>query len=414
MQVTLQLHPDRPYGQGTVLGSIARDGVYRNQFETGISGGGLTAHEGGERWRWESRLFGGRYDRADPGERPVYGALDVDDDPYGGSVRFGSAYLVLRPHVLERATFCFPDSVFEPDTVVDAAGVGELVELARASTLDPLDRYVEAHVHGGVSIARDVEAVVLDPCYRGTQVLVAAEALGCEVRFHPGFRVGTSALDPAYRGQAAVDLARSLGPVLTPDLIGRAARSGAHDGQELKRVWHLLARFGRTPADPDQMPAAEVVEIIGWLDGAGVVYQVNGGWGVDALVGRQTRPHRDLDLFLDERREGELLAWLASRGYRVVEDWRPVRVELAGERGRVDVHPMRIGPDGDGVQQGLDGEVYVHAAARRTTGQILGRAVVVPAPARVRELRAGYPPRDVDRHDLALLDDLEEQGPGPR
>ncbi|HPB73367.1 MAG TPA: DUF3626 domain-containing protein, partial [Phycicoccus sp.] len=42
-----------------------------------------------------------------------------------------------------------------------------------------MDRYVEAHVHGGVSLSRDVEAFVLDPCYQGTAVEDAARALGC-------------------------------------------------------------------------------------------------------------------------------------------------------------------------------------------------------------------------------------------
>ena len=35
-------------------------------------------------------------------------------------------------------------------------------------------------------------------------------------------------------------------------------------------------------------PASEVLTIIGWLTERKTVYQVNGGWGVDALVGRQT------------------------------------------------------------------------------------------------------------------------------
>ena len=39
-----------------------------------------------------------------------------------------------------------------------------------------------------------------------------------------------------------------------------------------------------------QMAATEVVQIIAWLEAAGVIYQINGGWGVDGLVGRQTLP----------------------------------------------------------------------------------------------------------------------------
>jgi hypothetical protein len=244
-RVTLQFHPDWPFGDGLVVESMARDGVYRSQFETGTSNGGLTAHPGGDRWRWESRLFEGRYDEGAAADRPVYGALNHRDRTHGGSVRFGSAYLRLRPEVTARTTFCFPDSVFEPEAVGGPERVAELVALADAADHDVLDDYVEAHVHGGVRFDRDVEAVVLDPCFRGTPVEDAAARTGCPVEWHPGFEVGTAGLDPSYRGPEPVALARSLGSVLTPAVVGDAARSRQHDPQTVKRVWHLLARFGR-------------------------------------------------------------------------------------------------------------------------------------------------------------------------
>jgi hypothetical protein len=113
--VTLALHPDRLDATGvSVIEALARDGLYRSQFETGTSNGGLTAHEGGDRWRWESRIFGGAYDRAPAASRPVYGGLDVDGSPYGACPRFGSSFLRLTADTLRRSTFCHPDSVFEP------------------------------------------------------------------------------------------------------------------------------------------------------------------------------------------------------------------------------------------------------------------------------------------------------------
>ncbi|MEP9383977.1 DUF3626 domain-containing protein [Nocardioides cheoyonin] len=253
MRVTLQFHPDWPAGRtgagGLVIEAMARDGAYRSQFETGTSNGGLTAYDGGDRWRWESRLFGGRYDAGPAHRRPVYGALNHHARPHGGSVRFGSAYVRLRPEVVQRSTFCFPDSVFEPERVGGPELIDELVALAAASGHDDLDDYVEAHVHGGVRFVRDAEAVVLDPCFRGTPVERAACDLGCAVEFHPGFRVATDGLDPTYRGEEYVALAQRLaeprGGVLTPDLVGAAARSAEQDPQALKRVWHYLARFGR-------------------------------------------------------------------------------------------------------------------------------------------------------------------------
>ncbi len=153
--------------------------------------------------------------------------------------------------------------------------------------------------------------------------------------------------------------------------------------------------------------AAEVVAIVDWLEKHHVVYQVNGGWAVDALVGRQTRAHRDLDLFLDEAALEAARSWLADRGYVPELDWFPSRIEMRCGSQRVDLHPLMLDVDGNGLQRGLGGEViFRHPAAERTTGFIDGRAVVVATAHRLRQLHAGYELRDVDLHDLALLDRL--------
>lgn len=243
--VTLQFHPDWPHGAGKVIESMATDRYYRSQFATGISNGGLTAFPGGDRWRWESRLFSGRYDDSPASERPVYGAWNRRADPYGGAVRFGSSYVRLRPELVTRSTFCFPDSVLEPVDVGDATLLPRLCRMADDSGFDHLDDCVEAHVHGPVCLGIDVEALVLDPCFFGTDVEAAAAQLGCRIEYHPGFRASPDDFDPEYRGAHIVDLARSLGDVLTPKLIGDTARAGLHPAQSVKQVWHCLARFGR-------------------------------------------------------------------------------------------------------------------------------------------------------------------------
>jgi hypothetical protein len=251
LTVSLHFQPDWPARSGggdeLVVEAMARDGGYRSQFETGTSNGGLTAHPGGDRWAWESRLFGGRYDAGPASARPVYGALDRGVRPHGPAIRFGSAYLRLRPAVLERTTFCFPDSFLLPERVVGVDEVAALEASAAAAAHDDLDDYVEAHVHGGVRFDTDVEALVLDPCFRGGRVEAAAGRLGCAVEWHPGFRVATAALPEEYRGPGPLALARSLGEVLVPSVVGDARRTGLHDPQTVKQVWHLLARYGRQP-----------------------------------------------------------------------------------------------------------------------------------------------------------------------
>jgi hypothetical protein len=241
LRVTLNFHP-------AFLGRLAEDGFYRSQFVTGTSNGGLTAHPGGDRWRWESRIFGGAYDDAPAHERPVYGALDHRRRPFGAAPRFGSAHLRLSAAALARTTFCYPDSVLEPTAFGVAERAAPLVALALDDGQDALDDYVEAQVHGPVDLARDVEALVLDPSFRGTEVEAAARALPCPVAWHDGFRLSVTELrrHPGYRGPRFVELGAELAVDgwLDARIVQEAAESGRYDRQEVKRVWHLLARFG--------------------------------------------------------------------------------------------------------------------------------------------------------------------------
>ncbi len=73
-RVTLHFHPDRLVGGAPILSRMLQDGLYRSQFETGVSNGGRTAYPGGDRWRWESRMFGGAYDDGPADGRQVRGA----------------------------------------------------------------------------------------------------------------------------------------------------------------------------------------------------------------------------------------------------------------------------------------------------------------------------------------------------
>ncbi|GAA3228787.1 DUF3626 domain-containing protein [Dactylosporangium siamense] len=247
LRVTLNFHPDRMAGGEPMLRGLAIAGRYLSQFVTGTSNGGLTAHPGGDRWRWEHAMFGGAYDDAPADVRPVYGGLNFRRKEVGAAPRFGSAHLRLTAAVLARTTFCYPDSHLEP-TAFAVADRMSLIELAVADDRDALDDYVEAQVHGGVRLDGDVEALVLDPSYRGTDVEAAARGLPCPIEWHPGFRLSVAELrrHPDYRGARFVELGAGLAVDghLTPRLIGDAARGGRHDEQDLKRVWHYLARFG--------------------------------------------------------------------------------------------------------------------------------------------------------------------------
>ena len=259
MRVTIHFHPDRIFAGEPILTAMARDGIYRSQFETGTGNGGLTAFPGGDRWRWESRIFGGAYDAAPPAQRPKYGSLNHRRRPAGGSPRFGSAHLRMRRETLERTTFCYPDSFLEPADFGVAARMS-LIALADADEQDYLDDYIEAHVHGVIRFATDVEAVVLDPCYRDTAVEELAAELACPIEWHHGFVLSVDELvrHPDYRGPeiitAGLDIAQD--DRLDARIVGAAVNAGKHDPQTLKRVWHHVARFGRPALNAQRLPGA--------------------------------------------------------------------------------------------------------------------------------------------------------------
>ncbi|MET8766975.1 DUF3626 domain-containing protein [Streptomyces sp. NPDC004658] len=274
LRITVNFHPDRISGGLPILESLARDGAYHSQYVTGTSNGGLTAHPGGDRTRWESRIFGGAYDDADPAERPVYGALDFRHQVVGAAPRFGSSHPRLSAAVLARATFCYPDSAAGP-TDFGVAGAMPLIALAEADEQDALNDYIEAHVHGGVLLDRDVEALVLDAGYRGTPVETAARRLPFPLAWHPGYRLTVAALrrHADYRGPEYADLGARIADrgLLTPRVIGDAARSARYDLQALKMVWHTLARFGspegagtaRLPPPPVTPPRTDTAAGLG-------------------------------------------------------------------------------------------------------------------------------------------------------
>lgn len=152
----------------------------------------------------------------------------------------------------------------------------------------------------------------------------------------------------------------------------------------------------------------EVERVLTGVEEAGVRYWLSGGWGVAALVGRQTREHRDLDLLVDADHVIPCLKALGEMGYRRETDWLPVRVEYVAEgRGWVDVHPVRFGADAHGRQEGLDGHHVDYPPSVWTVGELDGRAVPCISAEQQRAFHAGYDHRPEDVHDLELLDRLQ-------
>jgi lincosamide nucleotidyltransferase A/C/D/E len=157
------------------------------------------------------------------------------------------------------------------------------------------------------------------------------------------------------------------------------------------------------------MQLVEVFRVLDALQEAGVATWLEGGWGVDALVGWQTRPHRDLDLDIDASDERLALRVLARLGYEVETDWRPNRIELTAATGWVDVHPLLFAPDGHARQAALDGGYYEFPKAYFVTGSLAGRPVGCFSVEAQLRFHAGYELRPIDEHDLSRLYALRDR-----
>jgi lincosamide nucleotidyltransferase A/C/D/E len=150
--------------------------------------------------------------------------------------------------------------------------------------------------------------------------------------------------------------------------------------------------------------ATEVLRVLDALDAAGIGWGITGGWGIDALLRRETRTHGDVDLGIASDAVDAAIEALASLGYGLDVDERPARVVLRSSDGQVDLHPIVWAPSGSGVQTGLGGERFDYPpGSLDAEGEIGGRLVRCGTPELQLTFHEHYEPRDHDRRDMAAL-----------
>jgi lincosamide nucleotidyltransferase A/C/D/E len=153
------------------------------------------------------------------------------------------------------------------------------------------------------------------------------------------------------------------------------------------------------------MQAQDVLALLALVRQAEADVWIGGGWGVDALLGEQTRDHRDLDLMHRREQEPAVVRALAGAGFTETLDQRPVRFVLADPLGReTDLHPLVFAADGSAEQASPDpAHPFSYPAACFTTGTILGTPVPCLSVEQQVSFHAGYQPTVRDLHDMARL-----------
>ncbi|HEU5438595.1 MAG TPA: hypothetical protein VFU88_04840 [Ktedonobacterales bacterium] len=155
------------------------------------------------------------------------------------------------------------------------------------------------------------------------------------------------------------------------------------------------------------MEAGDVLRMLAALDAAQIAVWLDGGWGIDALAGWQTRPHDDLDLVIALDGVDAAIRALAPLGFAVAEDLRPVRIVLRAGDGRgLDLHTVIFDADGNGHQPQPDGSTFAY-----THAGLAGHGTIASQPVRclTAELQMachmGYEPDAQDVADLWVLRD---------
>ena len=102
----------------------------------------------------------------------------------------------------------------------------------------------------------------------------------------------------------------------------------------------------------------DAIDLINLAESLGITVFLDGGWGVDALLGRQTREHQDIDLFVEETQAARFIRALHQQGFkeRTEAYSTPQHIVFADADGRtVDLHLFTYTSDGEIV---FEGETY--------------------------------------------------------
>ncbi len=150
----------------------------------------------------------------------------------------------------------------------------------------------------------------------------------------------------------------------------------------------------------------------------GIQFWLTGGWGIDALLGEQTRPHKDLDalLLLDDM--VQMCEILGKDGFNLKELWSENEWTIDSEGKKTatafvlqdpagrefDAHAIRIDKQGNGIPAWVESDKFIFTREELSgKGMIAGYPVkCITAEGQVK-CHIGYELPENQVHDLDLL-----------
>ena len=152
-----------------------------------------------------------------------------------------------------------------------------------------------------------------------------------------------------------------------------------------------------------EMKADDVLWVYDRLEQERITIVVDGGWGVDALLGYQNRFHEDMDIAVDHAHVPRIREIFGAMGWREIprDDSRECNFVLGDDKGHeVDVHSYTFNEAGENIFG-----VEYKPTDLTGTGIINGRVVRTIPPEVMVQFHTGYPVDDNDFKDVKALCD---------
>ena len=147
---------------------------------------------------------------------------------------------------------------------------------------------------------------------------------------------------------------------------------------------------------------ADAIEIILYAEENEIDIWLDGGWGVDALLGEETRSHNDIDLFVEEKNGKTFIEILKEKGFtEVIEAYTTTdHTVWKDDKDRIiDLHVFEFNEQGDLVFEGESYPSNVFSGIGK-----IGNKVVKCIDAENQVLfHLGYEHDENDMHDVKLL-----------
>jgi lincosamide nucleotidyltransferase A/C/D/E len=154
------------------------------------------------------------------------------------------------------------------------------------------------------------------------------------------------------------------------------------------------------------MEAKTVVNLYKELQNIGIKIWLDGGWGVDALLEKQTRNHQDLDIIVEKKNLLKLKQYLIDQGYQNFprDDTQPWNFVMKNNQKKlVDIHVIVFDEKGNGIYGPKENDVYYPADALTAKGKINGVQVDCLTPEYQIKSHLGYELSTKDLDDVKAL-----------